>query len=48
MSYRIVEGYVYPSNRAAIGSVAALLILLALIGVLYFTGIFVGSLADLI
>lgn len=44
MSYRIVEGYVYPSNKGAIGAISILLIIVALIVLFYFTGIYVGTL----
>jgi hypothetical protein len=47
MTYRNVEGYVYPSNGSAIGAVVIALILLALMAVLYFIGVYVFSLADL-
>jgi hypothetical protein len=44
MSYRIVEGYVYPSNKGAIGAISVVLIFLALIVLFYFVGIYVGTL----
>ena len=44
MSYRIVEGYVYPSNKGAIGVISILFIIVALIVLFYFTGIYVGTL----
>jgi hypothetical protein len=47
MTYRNVEGYVYPANGSAIGAVVIGLILLALMAVLYFIGVYVFSLADL-
>jgi hypothetical protein len=44
MSYRIVEGYVYPSNKGIIGAISVLLIVLALAALLYFIGKYVGTL----
>jgi hypothetical protein len=47
MTYRNVEGYVYPANGSAIGALVIALILLSLMAVLYFAGVFVLSLANL-
>jgi hypothetical protein len=44
MSYRIVEGYAYPSHKGAIGAISVLLIFVALIVLFYFTGMYVGTL----
>ena len=44
MAYRVVEGYVYPSNGATLGATAAVLIFLALVAG-YFS---IGLLADTI
>jgi hypothetical protein len=48
MSYRIIEGYAYPSNKSILGAISVLLILFALIALLYFTGMYVGTLLDVI
>jgi hypothetical protein len=46
MTHRIVEGYVYPSHHISISAIAALFIFFAVVAFLYFTGLWVGSLAD--
>jgi hypothetical protein len=46
MTHRIIEGYVYPSPGVSMSAVTALFIFLAVVAFLYFTGVLVGSLAD--